>query len=136
MTLINLVLVCAIVGVFIAALITTIVSEVKRKKSNTKQSNQTTYNNSTENEVKTEHITSTEVTLEKTDIVIAAQKTLIASNNGTLRPGKYSILSAESDVDSFNVRIGKFVKEYKHGDVVVIAEGEEVTPTSHKIILR
>ena len=77
-----------------------------------------------------------EVSIEKQDIVISAQQTIIASKNGTLKPGKYSILSGDSGVDSFNVRIGKFVKEYKHGDVVVIADGEEVTPTSHKIILR
>ena len=83
-----------------------------------------------------EQPTNVEVTLEKQDIIISAHQTIIASKNGTLRPGKYSILSGDSGVDAFNVRIGKFVKEYKHGDVVVIANGEEVTPTSHKIILR
>ena len=136
MSIINWVLVGSIAVVLIICLATTIAAELKLKKNKVKQKNQTTYTNSNQNEVKTEAIISTDVSLRKGDIIIEAQKTIIASENGTLHPGKYSILSAESNVDSFNVRIGKFVKEYHHGDVVVIADGEEVTPTSPKIILR
>ena len=135
MTIINWVLVGVIAFVIVLTLITTISHAAKSKKEKALQKNQTTYNNSTQNEVK-QQIIQTEVTLDKNDIVIPAQKTLIASKNGELKPGKYNILSAESSVDCFNVRIGKFVKEYHHGDVVVVADGEEVTPTSHKIILR
>ena len=136
MIIINWVLIGAIVAVFVITLSITLTKVAKNHKNKPVPKDQTTYNNSIQNDIKTERIINTEVSLTKSDIVIAAQKTIIASKNGTLKPGKYSILSAESNVDAFNVRIGKFVKEYRHGDVVVIAEGDEVTPTSHKIILR
>ena len=136
MTIINWVLVGSIALVVILSLTTTLAGISKSRKNKTKPQNETTYNNGTQNDIKTEKISSADVTLAKGDIVIAAQKTLIASKSGELKPGKYNILSGESNVDSFNVRIGKFVQEYHHGDTVVIAEGEEVTPTSHKIILR
>lgn len=138
MNIINWVLVGAIGVVVIVCLATTIAYEVKRRKNKNTPVSGTAETAAAENETeeRPKAEANVEVSLEKSDVVIPAQKTIIASKNGTLKPGKYSILSADSGVDRFNVRIGKFVKEYKHGDVVVVADGEEVTPTSHKIILR
>ena len=88
MGIINWVLVGAIAFVIIVCIATTISAEIKQKKNNVKQKNQTTYTNTTQNETKTESISSTEVSLNKGDIVIEPQKTIIASQNGTLRPGQ------------------------------------------------
>ena len=51
-------------------------------------------------------------------------------------PGKYTVLSSSDGADSFNIRAGGFVREYKHGDSIVIAEGDEVTAVSHTVVLR
>ncbi len=51
-------------------------------------------------------------------------------------PGKYTVLSADKNTDSFNIRIGGVVREYLHATEVVLAEGDEISPRSHNIILR
>ena len=78
----------------------------------------------------------TKVSLNKGDIVIGVQKTMVAKIGGELSPGKYTILATKENEPKFNVKIGAFVKEYSHGETVVLAEGDEVTPTSQAIILR
>ena len=52
-----------------------------------------------------------------------------------IKPGKYTVLSAYSNEETFNIRIGGFVKEYKHGQEIVLADGDEICPTSTTIIL-
>jgi len=59
-----------------------------------------------------------------------------ATKGGALMPGKYTALSAHGGADTFNIRIGGFVREYKHGDELVIADGEEITAVSHTVVLR
>lgn len=76
------------------------------------------------------------VTFNKGDIVLKQNVTYHAGKNLDFLPGKYTILSTKDNEDDFLVRIGTYVKNYKHGQTVVIAEGEEVTPTSTDIILR
>ncbi len=76
------------------------------------------------------------VTFIKNDIVLKQNVTYHAGKKLDFLPGKYTILSTKDSEEEFNVRIGTFVKSYKHGQAVVIAEGEEVTPVSSDIILR
>ena len=76
------------------------------------------------------------VTFNKGDIVLKQNVTYHAGKKLDFLPGKYTILATRDSEEEFNVRIGTYVKTYKHGQVVVIAEGEEVTPTSTDIILR
>lgn len=76
------------------------------------------------------------VTFLKGDIVLKQNITYHAGKKLDFLPGKYTILSTRDTEEEFNVRIGTFVKSYKHGQTVVIAEGEEVTPVSTDIILR
>ena len=72
----------------------------------------------------------------KGDLILKQNHTYYPKKSANLKPGKYTILSARDNEDSFNVRIGTYVKEYKHGEEVVLAEGEEITPVSPDIILR
>lgn len=77
-----------------------------------------------------------DVTFTEKDRVLVAQKTYIIGKGEFVLPGKYTILSAQGEENAFNIRIGEFVREYKHGAEVVLADGEEITPISHNIILR
>ena len=70
------------------------------------------------------------------DIVLQPRKMVKVEKKGIIKPGKYTVLSAYENEDTFNIRIGLYVKEYKHGQTIVLAEGEEICPTSSTIILR
>ena len=72
----------------------------------------------------------------KQDVILQPRKVVVVEKKGTIRPGKYTVLSAYENEDSFNIRIGLYVKEYKHGQEIVLAEGDEICPTSSTIILR
>ena len=72
----------------------------------------------------------------KNDILLQPRKTVEVGKKSGIKPGKYTVLSAYGNETSFNIRIGNFVKEYKHGQEVVLAEGDEICPTSTTIILR
>ena len=72
----------------------------------------------------------------RNDILLQPRKVVEVGKKSGIKPGKYTILSAYGNETSFNVRIGNYVKEYKHGQEVVLAEGDEICPTSTTIILR
>lgn len=69
------------------------------------------------------------------DRVLVRGRTVTVKKGGEVIPGKYTLLSAEG-ADSFNVRYGGVVREFRHGDHIVLAEGEDLTPVSGSIILR
>ena len=72
----------------------------------------------------------------KQDIVLQPRKAVMVDKKGQVKPGKYTVLSAYENETAFNIRIGLYVKEYQHGQEVVLAEGDEICPTSTTIILR
>ena len=72
----------------------------------------------------------------KHDIILQPRKMVQVSTKGDLKPGKWTVLSAYGNEDTFNIRIGLYVKEYKHGQEIILAEGDEICPTSTTIILR
>ena len=76
------------------------------------------------------------VTYIKGDIIIKPRKTLAVGKNGSIKPGKWTVLAASDAETSFNIRIGQYVKEYKHGQEIVLSEGDTICPTSTTIILR
>ena len=78
----------------------------------------------------------TNISFGKGDCVLKQNQTYKAEKKGYVHPGKYTILATKEDEESFNVRIGVYVKEYHHGQEVVLTEGEEITPVSTDIILR
>ena len=78
----------------------------------------------------------TNISYVKEDIVLQPRKMVVVDKKGTVKPGKYTVLSAYENEDTFNIRIGLYVKEYKHGQEIILAEGDEICPTSTTIILR
>jgi len=72
----------------------------------------------------------------KSNVILQPRKMVVVDKKGVLKPGKYTVLSAYENEDSFNIRIGLYVKEYKHGQEIVLVEGDEVCPTSSTIIFR
>ena len=76
------------------------------------------------------------VTYIKGDIVIKPRKVAKVGKGLDIKPGKWTILASNDKATTFNVRIGNYVQEYKHGQEIVLSEGDEVCPTSTTIILR
>ncbi|MBQ8451883.1 MAG: hypothetical protein IJ538_03825 [Clostridia bacterium] len=72
----------------------------------------------------------------KGDIIIKPRKTMKVGKNADIKPGKWTVLAANDTSLTFNIRLGNYVKEYKHGQEIVLAEGDEICPTSTTIILR
>ena len=76
------------------------------------------------------------VTYVKGDIIIQPRKVVKVGKHEAVKPGKWTILATNDKATTFNVRIGNYVQEYKHGQEIVLSEGDEVCPTSTTIILR
>lgn len=76
------------------------------------------------------------VTYIKGDIIIKPRKVAKVGKNEDIKPGKWTILASNDSVTVFNVRVGNYVQEYKHGQEIILAEGDEICPTSTTIILR
>ena len=75
-------------------------------------------------------------TYQQKDIILNQHTPVTVSKDGEVKPGKYILLSTDENQDSFNVRIGIYVKEYKHNQEVVLAEGDTICAVSSNIILR
>lgn len=75
------------------------------------------------------------VTHNEGDVILPVGKPLVASKGGKLLAGKYKVLSA-SEEKVFNLRIGGIVREYRHGDEIVLGDGDEICAVSHTVILR
>lgn len=73
------------------------------------------------------------VTHREGDILLAAGETKRAGRD--MLPGRYTLLATGSDT-RFNVRLGGYVREMKHGDPVVLIDGDEICAVSHAVILR
>ncbi len=76
------------------------------------------------------------ISYNRKDVLLQPRKVMIVGKKNEIKPGKYTVLSAYANEESFNIRIGLYVKEYQHGQEIVLAEGEEICPTSTTIILR
>ena len=76
------------------------------------------------------------VTYIKGDIIIKPRKVVKKKKNEEVKPGKWTILASNDSITVFNVRVGNYVQEYKHGQEIILAEGDEICPTSTTIILR
>lgn len=76
------------------------------------------------------------ITHNRGDILLEKGVTYIVRKDGKIIPGKYTMLTAQENAPTFNVRMGDFVREYKHDSDVVLSEGEKICPVSHSIILR
>lgn len=66
-------------------------------------------------------------------IWLQAETSLTAGKD--LKVGKYTVLTADGS-DSFNIRVNGLVREIKHGDVLILGEGDTFCPVSHTVVLR
>lgn len=76
------------------------------------------------------------VTYLQGDIIIKPRKSMKVGKDGQIKPGKWTVLASNETHTTFNIRIGNYVQEYKHGQEIVLADGDEICPTSTTIILR
>jgi len=124
-----------LIGVVIALaaiiLLIIIVGGVKSIKKNKKI--EQVESSETQIEVKASEETKEEVKSMK--IVIAQGESVVVGSEGRIPCGEYTMESCDGE-ESFNVRIGRYVKEYKNGSVVVLTEKQKITPVSTSIILR
>lgn len=75
------------------------------------------------------------VSLKQGDILLERGK-IYTVGKGNLFAGKYTALSGEENCLSFNLRLGGLVKEYKHGSIVVLSEGDKISAVSCNVVLR
>ena len=76
------------------------------------------------------------VTHREGDIILEKGITYVVGEKDGILPGMYTILAAQEVTPAFNIRLGDFVREYKHDSCIVLAAGEKICPVSHSVILR
>ena len=76
------------------------------------------------------------VTLNKGDIMLERGKEYRVGKNGDLLAGKYTVLTADENRESVNIRIGGLVRDYKHFSSIVLTEGDKISPVSNNVVLR
>ncbi len=70
------------------------------------------------------------------DFILKRNEIYRAEKGGELLPGVYTALSTDGGDRNFKLRVGGIVKNFVHGDKVVIGDGEEVSAVSSTVILR
>ena len=70
------------------------------------------------------------------DFVLARGEEKTAEKDGELLPGTYTVLATSDGTAAFKLRLGGLVREYKHGDTVVLGDGEHICAVSCSVILR
>lgn len=76
------------------------------------------------------------VTHTPNDFILVRNEVYRAERGGKLLPGMYTALSTNGGDRNFKLRIGGLVKNFVHGDSVVLGEGEEICAVSATVILR
>ncbi len=74
------------------------------------------------------------ITLKKGDKMLERGKKYKVGKD--LLAGKYTVLTADENVDTVAIRIGGLVKDYKHFTSIVLTEGDVISPVSANVILR
>ena len=76
------------------------------------------------------------ISLKKGDFILEQGRTYTAVKDGALLPGTYTLLAAGDATKSFKIRAGGYVRDYHHGDSLVLADGDTVCAVSCNVILR
>lgn len=76
------------------------------------------------------------VTLKKGDIMLERGKEYKVGENGDILAGKYTILTADENISSVNMRIGGLVRDYKHLSSIILTEGDVISTLSANVVLR
>ena len=75
------------------------------------------------------------VTLAEGDVLLEAGKVYRAERGGTLLPGTYTALSASDATHTFKLRVGGYVRDFSHGETLVLSDGDEICAVSSNVIL-
>ena len=75
------------------------------------------------------------ITYNQKDIILEVNKDYVVGE-GKMLPGTYTVLASNEENTKFNLRIGGVVREYTHGQKIVLSKGETITAVSHSVILR
>lgn len=75
------------------------------------------------------------ITYNQKDIILEINKDYVVGEDKML-PGTYTVLASNEENTMFNLRIGGVVREYTHGQKIVLSKGETITAVSHIVILR
>lgn len=75
------------------------------------------------------------ITFNEKDIVLEVNQEHTIDGKNMLS-GTYYVLATNETYDKFNIRISGIVREYKHGEKIVLKNGDTITAVSHNIILR
>ncbi len=139
----SIVVICVIAVIFVGTFTTSLVKYLKNRKKHMEEADREVEDvdvkhgvRYTDDQTVVTELGDMHISFGEGDKVLKQNVTYTATKKTGLLPGKYTILSTSGNEESFNVRIGTYVKEYKHGESIVLAEGEEITPVSTGIILR
>lgn len=92
-----------------------------------------------ENPVNVDEVTQEETvnaTYKQNDFMLNQNTPVTISTQGELKPGKYVVLSTDENMQTFNIRVGIYVREYRHNQEIVLAEGDTICSVSANVILR
>ena len=70
------------------------------------------------------------------DLILNQNTPVTVEQNGRIKPGKYILISTDPNVSAFNIRVGIYVREYKHNQEIVVADGDTICAVSCSVILR
>lgn len=76
------------------------------------------------------------ITYNQKDFILEINKDYVVGETKKLLPGTYTVLASNEENTKFNLRIGGVVREYTHGQKIVLSKGETITAVSHIVILR
>lgn len=139
----DLIISCIIIAIIAIAIISSIISTIKKAKIRAEEKTREVDDVIVKHGVRyTPEATIVDkdgvenVTYVKGDIIIKPRKVAKVGKHEDVKPGKWTILASNDSITVFNVRVGNYVQEYKHGQEIILAEGDEICPTSTTIILR
>lgn len=124
------ILIGVVIAIALAILLIIVIGGIKSAKKGNKELNDT---QQVALETKQEEVVKEEVKPMK--IVIAQGESVVVGSEGKIPCGEYVMESCDGE-ETFNVRIGRYVKEYTNGCTIVLTEKQKVTPVSTSIILR
>lgn len=139
----TIVLISVLAGIFVLTFVTSLVRYLKNRKKRAEESTREVEEVTVKKGIRyTDDITvvnkegDLNISFDKNDCYLKQNVTYVTDTKTKLKPGKYTVLSTREGEDSFNIRIGQYVKEYKHNQSIVLGNEEEITAVSTDIILR
>jgi hypothetical protein len=76
------------------------------------------------------------ITYNEKDIILEVGKEYVVGSDKKFLPGTYTVLATNDTYTKFNIRVGGIVREYQHGEKLVLSKGDKITAVSHAVVLR